>query len=349
MKVTTILKGAKDQNGQQPIQIRIADKTKRNFRPTGIKVTPEQFKKGKVVDHPKAKEYNEKLRVLIIQYQAIALTGITKETNPDFYKYVEDKINHLDRRDGTVRQYQAQISKLKRFAPSLYMKDFTHDWFNQYKKHLRGLGNTGNTIWSGFKFLNTFLSYALSDGVIKEDPFRSYEMPKYKEPEKSYLTLKEAQQLEKYLKTAPGKIKEVGYWFLIGCYTGMRISDIKNFSKKNIVGGRLVYKAIKTGEVVGLPVRGKLKELLEKVNYKAYTGHENTYNTLLKVIAPAAGIDKKISSHTARHTAAMLLADAGVSMEVTAKILGHANLKSTSVYYKISNKRIDDEMKKIKR
>lgn len=339
-----------DQNGQQPIQIRVQDKNKRTFYPTHIKVEKAQFKEGRIVSHPRAKEWNDRIKTLIIQYQSKTLAGEKKTVNTDFYKWIETKLQNMDRKDGTMRQYQAQISKLKVYSPTLMMNDFTDSWFNGYKKHLKSLGNSSNTIWSSFKFLNTFLHHALADGVIKEDPFKAYEMPRYKDPVKTYLTWDEIKKIEKYLKVAPEKIKSVGYWFLIACYTGMRISDIKNFNKKKIVNGDLVYQQVKTGEIpAGIPVRGKLKEWLKKVGYEAYTGHENTYNTLLKVIIPASGIDKHVSSHTARHTAAMLLADAGVSQEVTAKILGHSSLKSTSVYYQISNKRVKDEWKRIGR
>lgn len=350
MKVSTVLKGRTDSNGQQPIQIRIADKGKRTYYPTQIKVAPSQFKDGKVVNHPKAKEWNERLRATIIQYQAKALTGTHKETNVDFYKYFEDKVHHMDRKSGTVRQYYAQISKLKKFAPNLMTDDFTHDWFNAYKKHLKGIGNKGNTIWSGFKFLNTFFALMIADGVIEKDPFRSYEMPQYKEPPKSFLIQKEVDMIEKYLKKAQPKLQEVGYWFLIACYSGMRISDIKNFNKKeHIRGEKLTYNSVKTGVPGGAPLRGKLKELLEKVNYKPYSGHENTYNTLLKVIGPAAGIDKSLSSHTARHTAAMLLAYKGVDRNVVGKILGHTSSKSTETYYQITNQMVDEALKKIGR
>jgi site-specific recombinase XerD len=77
-----------------------------------------------------------------------------------------------------------------------------------------------------------------------------------------------------------------------------------------------------------------------------YTGEQ--YNRLLKLVAMGSGIDKVISSHTGRHTAAMTFANAGISQEVTSKILGHSDLRSTKTYYKITNTRIDLELKKLK-
>ena len=352
MKVTAILKGMIDKNGHQPVQIRIADSGKRWFKPTGIKVDPELFKNGKIdKKHPKAADYNKTLEILIIQYQAQALNGFEKKHEPlSLYDYIGKTIEHLTRNDETVRQYRTQINKLKRFRTEIYLTDLNHDFFNQYKAHLRKIGNSGNTIWSGFKFLKTFTSKAVDERLLKEDPFKNWEFPKYVDPYRNYLTEAEVKKIDKFCnsKACTPALFEVGTWFLIGCYTGLRISDIKAFDKKkNIIGGRLVMKTQKTGEIVGLPVSAKLKAYFERVDYKL-SMHQNTYNKLLKVLAGAVGLDKNVHAHLSRHTAAMMLANAGVSQEVTGKILGHMNLKSTSTYYKISNKRIDTELKKVR-
>lgn len=353
MKVTAILKGRIDSNGHQPVQIRITQGDKRTFRPTKIKVEPRLFEKGRVKkEHPGAREYNQTLDNLIIQYQAQALTGFEKkQPKTDLYQYIASVIRHLERGDGTLRQYQSQINKLQKFRPQVYVTDLNHEFFNRYKAHLKALGNDSNTVWSSFKFLKTFVNKALDDKLLKEDPFKKWEFPTYVDPHKSYLTEAEVKKIDQYCakKQCTPALLEVGTWFLIGCYTGLRISDIKAFDKKkNIISGRLVFKTIKTGEVVGLPLTPRLKKYFDRVNYQPLSMHENTYNKLLKVLAGVAGIEKRVHAHLSRHTAAMMLANAGVSQEVTAKILGQTNLKTTAVYYKISNKRIDMEMKKLR-
>jgi site-specific recombinase XerD len=54
-----------------------------------------------------------------------------------------------------------------------------------------------------------------------------------------------------------------------------------------------------------------------------------------------------ISAHESRHTFAILLANAGISQEVDAKLLGHTSMRSTAIYYKITGSRIDEEIKKL--
>ena len=55
-------------------------------------------------------------------------------------------------------------------------------------------------------------------------------------------------------------------------------------------------------------------------------------NRCLKKIAAAAGIEKKISYHTSRHTFAVLALAAGGDIYTVGKLLGHTSINSTQVY-----------------
>ena len=58
------------------------------------------------------------------------------------------------------------------------------------------------------------------------------------------------------------------------------------------------------------------------------------YNEYLKVVAQAAGIDKPVSSHWARHTGAtLLLNEGGMDLKTVAKICGHTSFKITEQVY----------------
>ena len=77
----------------------------------------------------------------------------------------------------------------------------------------------------------------------------------------------------------------------------------------------------------------KAQKLLEK-----YEGHlpkmpNQQYNIKLKLIADAAGIDKPLSSHWARHTAAMTWFNDNVPIEVVSKCLGHSSVLMTQKVY----------------
>lgn len=59
-------------------------------------------------------------------------------------------------------------------------------------------------------------------------------------------------------------------------------------------------------------------------------------NKELIIISRLAGIHKKISFHTARHTNATLLIYNGVNITTVQKLLGHKSVKTTQVYHECS-------------
>ena len=74
------------------------------------------------------------------------------------------------------------------------------------------------------------------------------------------------------------------------------------------------------------------------------------YNQYLKVIAQAAGIDKPVSTHYARHTGATLLLNEGIDMRIISKICGHSSTKITEqVYAKLLDETVVDTIKKLKK
>jgi site-specific recombinase XerD len=354
MKVTAILKGRIDSNGHQPIQIRICDGPKRSYKPTRYKVDPKLWDKGKrkvKPEHPKASEINKQLSVLIIQYQAAYIEGSEKKRpKVEFYAYINQCLDQWEqiRKPGTYRQLISQRDKLKAFAPTLLLSDVTSGFLYQYQNYILAKGNTQNTAWTAFKFIRTIILKALKEKLIEENPFDAFDMPQYTDPLINYLTKEEVQKIEDEI-TKPEcseELRVAGTWFLIGCKTGLRLSDLKAFNhKKNIVSGRLVVHTQKTQEVVSLPISDKLRRLFEALEYKPFPMTGEHYNRLLKSLALACGIKKRISSHIARHTAAVLMADAGVSQETVQAILGHKSIKTTAIYFKVTNRRIDDELK----
>ena len=67
-------------------------------------------------------------------------------------------------------------------------------------------------------------------------------------------------------------------------------------------------------------------------------------NAYLKEIADLCGIKKQLTFHMARHTFATMTLSKGVPMESVSKMLGHTNIKTTQIYARITNKKIEHDM-----
>ena len=55
-----------------------------------------------------------------------------------------------------------------------------------------------------------------------------------------------------------------------------------------------------------------------------------------------------VITHLARHTFATLMLTKGISVESISKMLGHTDVRTTQIYAKILNKKVDDEVGRIK-
>lgn len=70
------------------------------------------------------------------------------------------------------------------------------------------------------------------------------------------------------------------------------------------------------------------------------------YNEYLKLLAEAVGIEKKVTSHVARHTFATHSLELGMPIEIVSKLLGHTDIATTQIYATITNPLLSKYMEK---
>ena len=140
--------------------------------------------------------------------------------------------------------------------------------------------------------------------------------------------------------------------FLVECYTGLRVSDIKTLQWTDIREGAICKKMIKTKTEVFIPLNNKAASIIERqphageLVFEKATATLPTINKYIKDICYRAGITKKITSHCGRHTFAVQSLNKRIPIEVVSKLLGHRDLKTTQIYAKVANPLIVDYMKR---
>lgn len=266
-----------------------------------------------------------------------------------FSKEVEHK-----REASTLENYRKHLKVVELYhgSRSLTFEEITHEWLVKFEDHLRNpvidgknkrdaLGS--NYIYIIWKTLKTFFNAAKKRKVITVYPFDTYENPEYEAPNKDYLTLKELDHLEGVLdKTTNATLKQTLTYFLLGCYSGLRLSDWQQFSyNEHVKDGRLFLRAKKNGEWVTMPVVGRLARHLERVKDLPLQITEQEMNRTLKNVG---GIKKKISTHTGRHSFAIsMCAEQGISAETCSELMGITIKTCVDNYYRVTNRKIDKE------
>ena len=215
-------------------------------------------------------------------------------------------------------------------------------------------GYARNTLVTVLKKLRHVFELAVKKDWIYKNPFKEYDL-QWQDVDRGYLTQAEIDTLidfqfeEKSLE----KTRDI---FIFCTFTGLSYTDVKHLTYDNIQSsfyGKLWIKGrrLKTDVEYSIPLLNIPKMILEK--YKGTTKnnlalpvyHAVNYNKFLKEVAKVCGINKRMSSHLARHTFATLTLTQGVSIETVSKMLGHTNISTTQIYAKVINEKVDNEMK----
>lgn len=141
----------------------------------------------------------------------------------------------------------------------------------------------------------------------------------------------------KALIATPMKYEEIKCAYLFSCFCGLRISDVKRLQWKDVFIDkgqyRLAVSMKKTKEPIYLPLSSEALKWMPERGDKAPDDlvfdlpSGNEINRLLKPWAKAAGINKRFSFHTSRHTFATMMLTLGADLYTTSKLLGHADVK----------------------
>ena len=147
-------------------------------------------------------------------------------------------------------------------------------------------------------------------------------------------------------------------FFLLSCFTGLRHSDVKRLTWKNVIVENkrhfLKFTIQKTKEPIKIPLSPDAVEILGERrgdDDKVVAGlvYSGWHNMIIKQWGVIAGIRKEITPHIARHTFATLFASQTKDWKSLQYILGHSDIRTTQVYAKLINEDVQDSMDKMEK
>ena len=227
--------------------------------------------------------------------------------------------------------------------------DYIDYLYTEYRPKGKRLSNF--TLRNYYRVLNSALNAAVRAKLIVANPLNELERSekiRLPESKRSYMSIEEVRALI----ATPMKNETVKSAYLFSCFCGLRVSDIVGLKWKDVFVDRGQYRLAvsmqKTKDPIYLPLSPEaLKWMPERGDKTAEDRvfdlpSPTTMNMLIKPWAKEAGIDKRFTFHTARHTFATMMLTLGADLYTTSKLLGHADVKMTQVYAKIINQKKDD-------
>lgn len=276
----------------------------------------------------------------------------SKENKQLLIPFIESEMKLRDMEYNTLKAHVTLVNKLNDFKNIKTFADLTYTNIVAFDKYMRDKKIGNISINKNHSLFNMYIKIAINKELIQKSPYDLFTPSKGKNNDPVFLTIEEVERI-KNLYGLNEKLERTRDLFVFQCYTGMAYVDMQSFSKNDIqiLNEQEIIRSsrTKTDESFILLFLPDAKKIAEKYNYNLPKISNQKYNDYLKLLIahPEVNINKKVTSHTARHTFATYLLNKGISLETVSKTLGHSSIKQTQLYARILSKKVIDDMKKL--
>ncbi|MBA4054287.1 MAG: integrase [Marivirga sp.] len=285
-----------------------------------------------------------------------------------YIKILEDKVKVNDLSLGRFKKFKVLRRKCQAYIKHRYktqdidlaeMKLNFIVGFSHFLRTVQCIGH--NTAMKYAKDLKQIMTHITIEEDMSNNVFQSFKAP-YKKVKRKFLTEEELAAIENKVISIQ-RLDEVRDCFIFSCYTGYAFSDTEALTRadigKGIDGSLWIFRDRgKTDEVENVPLLPKALEIIEKYKNHPYCKVHNKllpvnsnirYNAYLKELADICGIQKKLTTHVARHTCATtVLLSNGVPIETAQEFLGYSDIRTTQIYAKVVQKKLSADLSALK-
>lgn len=279
-------------------------------------------------------------------------------------RFVEHLRVERNASEHTVRAYRTDLQQFADHLSRAGVSEPTRISTRHVRAYLAGLGQSGLSARSMNRKLaavRTFLKYLVRQGVLSQNPAASLRNPREQRSLPSVLSEEETEQL---LEDTAGSD-----WFAVRDRAMLELFYSSGLRVSELCGLDLTDIDLENGVVL---VRGKGKKerlaplggaAIEAIRawlsvraQVARDGHwdkealflnrygrrisQRSVARMVQKRAKRAGVQKRLSPHTLRHSFATHLLDRGADIRAVQELLGHELLSTTQVYTHITGRRI---------
>jgi integrase len=253
---------------------------------------------------------------------------------------------------GSIKAFRFTVNLLRSFDPEMKMSAITLDTYHRFIKWCQDREYSSNYIGSQIKNWKTIGKAVGGSTVFSHADFK-------KITESTFDIYLSEQELKKiYELQLSDRESLVRDWFILDCYTGLRVSDLVLLNQDNYSKGFITIANEKTDETVVIPAHKYVKAIMKK-----HSGFPNKItdveiNRIIKRVASKAGINDRIlftitkggkrkdeymekwqmvSCHTARRSFITNLRKNGVPDSIVMKLTGIRSVSTLLRYDKMSS------------
>ncbi|MEC5157024.1 tyrosine-type recombinase/integrase [Chryseobacterium sp. MP_3.2] len=255
----------------------------------------------------------------------------------DFNSFMIKEITERVNNANTLKKHKSVYKKLVDFAAVIPFTDIDFKFIEKYRQHLSRIGNAATTVNSNIKIIKHYLNIASKYGIVLNINLEMVKVGSLA-GNRININIEQVRKLQAFFVSE--FIKEnhrlsLGY-FLFACNTGLRIGDIEQLKRKELLEETFQFTTIKTNKIQKIQLNRTAKLLIEtEPRLFIQFPKQQVLNRELKTIAAQCGIKTAIYMHVGRHTFATNFLRKGGSVQELQVLLGHSSIETTMQYVHI--------------
>lgn len=293
-----------------------------------------------------------------IGQKPVTLLALFREHNEEFKKR-----SGVDRIKETYDSYQRSYKHLAAFVQEkkgvedITLRSLDKVFYDDFEIFLQtDCKMKPKTVHEHLYRLKKMTMRAVSQGTLRRDPYCRLhpELPKRKS---RHLKLEDLKLLMSTPVDKP-QLQRVRDWFIFSTFTGLAYADLKRLSVNDITQAEdgswwIHIKRQKTDtpsviKLLDVPLRIIEKYKHERQGEKVFNLYAREYLIkLTKELGEEYGF--YLTFHKARHNfGTHMTLSLGVPLETVSKMMGHTNITTTQIYAQVTDKKVDEDMKRLK-
>ena len=257
--------------------------------------------------------------------------------------------------ENTVEAYLRDLQRLAEFSVSKGVRDpgqVSRTLLRDFVYLLKDLGMSAATIRREISAIRTYYGFLVGEGRIASDPSDRLESPRRGRVLPDTLSVREVEAL----LAAPGVDQPLAWrdraLLELGYGAGLRVSEICGLVTTDLLLTENLVRVFGKGGKerlvpIGRSVIGAVSVYLHQLRPELDRGRSGGRVLLnargqplsrvgawgiVKRSAKRAGIAKRVTPHTLRHSFATHLLEGGADLRAVQEMLGHADLSTTQIY-----------------